>query len=287
MTKNKLGFINRLRGIKSLTIVINLSSNRKQITINKTQGLLCGIILFILFYFFSVIRCSYTPFRDFLPGYVEFSTKAEVIQNNVDMDSLYLKSRKIENYMENLRRILNAEVEYALDQEFLIPSDTLIYLSAEDLPGRTDSEIDFIKNFEEEEKYNLSELISHNAAEGLSFISPVKGVINKRRSILDTENTLEILCARNALVSNPLEGVMINTDYTIKDKYAIVVLHKNNFISIFKNIPTLRKNIGEKILTGEIIGVMSTKSQDETQPQLIYELWHNGNRVNPEEYINF
>ena len=180
-----------------------------------------------------------------------------------------------------------SDISYDSKSDIKIPKDSLIVISSEILSERTQVELDFIKSFEDEEKYNLSELITQKAAEGLVFITPVKGVIRRDKDLNQDQTSLDILCAKNALISSPLEGVILNACYSIKDKNQVIILHKNNFISIFKNIVSLRKYSGDKVRAGEIIGIMSSKNYDENQPVLNYELWHNENKVDPEEYINF
>ncbi len=288
MTNNKFKWIKKLNAKLPVSVKVVFLTCTKDISLTRAQLILGGFVVFITFYLFSVITCIYTPFKVFLPGYMDISTKAEVIQNNFDMDSLYIKSGKVDNYLENLRRILASESVQKFEEDYSIPSDSLIFISAQSLPDRSQLELDFVRSFEEEEKYNLSELITHNAAEGLSFVRPLKGVIRREtENVTATGNSLNILCARNSLVSNPLEGTIISAEYSVNNKHIVVVLHKNNFISIFKNIHSLRKETNSKILTGEIIGTMSDRELDDSQPLLVYELWHNGIMVNPEEYINF
>ena len=261
------------------------TENKTGISLTRISFLLYSISIIAVTFLLSVLILVFTSFKMYLPGYSDVLNT--IIQSNLELDSLYEKSIQTDIYIENLRRILTSDISYDSKSDIKIPKDSLIVISSEILSERTQVELDFIKSFEDEEKYNLSELITQKAAEGLVFITPVKGVIRRDKDLNQDQTSLDILCAKNALISSPLEGVILNACYSIKDKNQVIILHKNNFISIFKNIVSLRKYSGDKVRAGEIIGIMSSKNYDENQPVLNYELWHNKNKVDPEEYINF
>ena len=232
--------------------------NKTGISLTRISFLLYSISIIAVTFLLSVLILVFTSFKMYLPGYSDVLNT--IIQSNLELDSLYEKSIQTDIYIENLRRILTSDISYDSKSDIKIPKDSLIVISSEILSERTQVELDFIKSFEDEEKYNLSELITQKAAEGLVFITPVKGVIRRDKDLNQDQTSLDILCAKNALISSPLEGVILNACYSIKDKNQVIILHKNNFISIFKNIVSLRKYSGDKVRAGEIRGIMSSKN---------------------------
>jgi murein DD-endopeptidase MepM/ murein hydrolase activator NlpD len=67
----------------------------------------------------------------------------------------------------------------------------------------------------------------------------------------------------------------------------IQVLHSNNMVSVYKHNSSLLKKEGETVKAGEAIALVGSSGENSTGPHLHFELWHNGNPVNPADYINF
>jgi murein DD-endopeptidase MepM/ murein hydrolase activator NlpD len=61
--------------------------------------------------------------------------------------------------------------------------------------------------------------------------------------------------------------------------YIITIQHAQ-FTSIYKGIDQPLKNVGDKVSVGEAIGIFNNQ-------EMQFELWKNGQAVNPEEYIVF
>ena len=67
--------------------------------------------------------------------------------------------------------------------------------------------------------------------------------------------------------------------YEIGNTYTIMVQHEN-YLSIYRNIGKVLKGIGDKVLAGESIAIVG-------ELPLYFELWQNGQAINPEEVIAF
>jgi murein DD-endopeptidase MepM/ murein hydrolase activator NlpD len=67
----------------------------------------------------------------------------------------------------------------------------------------------------------------------------------------------------------------------------IQVQHSSNMVSVYKHNSTLLKKEGETVKAGEAIALVGSSGENSTGPHLHFELWHNGNAVNPADYINF
>jgi murein DD-endopeptidase MepM/ murein hydrolase activator NlpD len=58
-------------------------------------------------------------------------------------------------------------------------------------------------------------------------------------------------------------------------------------VSVYKHNSSLLKKEGETVKAGEAIALVGSSGENSTGPHLHFELWHNGNPVNPADYINF
>lgn len=58
-------------------------------------------------------------------------------------------------------------------------------------------------------------------------------------------------------------------------------------ISIYKHNTKLLKKTGDKVNAGTTISLAGDEGSISTGPHLHFELWHNGEPIDPSLYINF
>jgi septal ring factor EnvC (AmiA/AmiB activator) len=152
----------------------------------------------------------------------------------------------------------------------------------------TAKEKKFRDQFEEDEKYNLSTISTSDAtpSEGVTFFRPVKGVISKKFNPAIKDYGIQIVTAGESVVAT-LEGAIVLAGYDLEMGHILQVQHKNGFISTYKGVSMLLKKTGDKVRTGEAIGLMGSGEGNTKKKALQFELWYKGNAVNPELYIAF
>jgi len=85
-----------------------------------------------------------------------------------------------------------------------------------------------------------------------------------------------------------LEGRVICTEYTFENEWVILILHGNDYISIYKNNTRLLKHIGDYVKAGESIAITGTEENDKSSNKFFYfEIWKKGNPINPQDVITF
>ena len=82
------------------------------------------------------------------------------------------------------------------------------------------------------------------------------------------------------------DGVVIMSDYTAGDGYTIVLQHRENVASVYRNCHRLLKGVGEEVVGGEVIGILSN-NREENDSYLHFEIWHRGKPLDPSIYIAF
>ena len=88
-------------------------------------------------------------------------------------------------------------------------------------------------------------------------------------------------------ISSVLDGTVIVSTWTAETGYIIVIQHQKNFISIYKHNSILLKSVGDFVKAGDHIAVIGNSGELTSGPHLHFELWHNGEPVDPENYISF
>jgi len=242
-----------------------------------------GLFALILVTLTSVIIIL-TPIRNYLPGYLDVEVRKEILQNSLRADSLEEKIAIQSRYLENLSAVLSGNITIDSVQQI---SDSMSYTHPTyDIP-RSERELDYIRRFEEEEKYNLTALNPNPPQTELFFYRPLNGIIS---AAFDTEKGhfgIDLTSALKENVIATLDGTVIYTGFDPKYGNVISLQHKNDFISIYKHNDMLLKEIGDRVVAGEAIAIVGNTGELSTGPHLHFELWHKGVPVNPEEYIAF
>ena len=98
---------------------------------------------------------------------------------------------------------------------------------------------------------------------------------------------VDIVAKQNSRISSALDGTVIFSEWTMETGYVIMIQHDQNIVTCYKHNAELLKKQGDKVKAGEVIAIMGNTGKETTGPHLHFELWVNGNPINPEDYISF
>ncbi len=266
--KNVLGFY-----ISPLWVIISLA-----LSFLLVAGILYLVVVF-------------TPVgKQFLSKQAIENTNGENISNdligcNLRVDSLLHEVKKQELYLSNIRAIINDEITIdSLESTFISMSQDSIDIESSEL------EIQFVKEWEEREKYNLtSQAASVAALQELNLFRPTKGEIIRRFDPADGHFGVDIDEIAGENIVSIHDGVVVFSDFSANDGFTIVIQHRENLISIYRNCYRLLKQVGDKVYGGEIIGTLSDGSGEGRKDKkfLHLELWHRSKPIDPNIYIAF
>ena len=229
----------------------------------------------------------FTPVGSMLPGFVNKGEKDKIVSNSLRVDSLMLEIEKQDAYLANIRAIMNGDI--TLDSLKNSPQP----VSNKDFSVETTAlEAEFVKNWEERERYNLtSQAASVAALQELNLLRPTKGEIIKNFDPSKEHYGVDIAEVAGENIMAIHDGVVVFSDYTANDGYTIVLQHRENLISIYRNCYRLLKQAGDKVYGGEVIGTLSDgsgkKAEEKERKFLHLELWHRAKPLDPNIYIPF
>ena len=201
---------------------------------------------------------------------------ADSLERMMEIQSLYL---------DNVAGILSGTMPLdSIRQIDSLASNDINY----EIP-RSKEETRFVKDYEEEEKYNLSVLTDPGKVptEGVFFYKPVNGVVTSHYETDVHHYGVDLAAAPKESVLATLDGTVIYTGFDPNHGNVIQIQHKNGFISVYKHNELLLKEVGDHVVAGEAIALVGNTGELSTGPHLHFELWYKGNPVNPEEYIAF
>ncbi|KAA6322796.1 Murein hydrolase activator NlpD [termite gut metagenome] len=254
------------------------------VRLSKLDGLF--IVFTVLLTIFVIVGSvmSYTPLRNILPGYMNSEIRAQVVSNALRVDSfrrvIEMQNLYIVNIQDIFRGTINVDTVHSID--------SLIAIREDSLKGRTRREEEFLRKYEEVEKYNLTSVASQVEAMGINFSCPVRGMIFEHFNADIKHYGVDIAPNPNESILATLEGMVILSTYTAQSGYILSIQHNQGFVSVYKHCGPLLKQEGDKVKAGEAIALVSSNHGKPAEDSYLYfELWYKGKAMNPENYIVF
>lgn len=275
--RKKRGFWHRARYKYRLTLVDESNLNEKwHIRLNSKGAFSVLFLLFMLVLVVFSLLIIYTPIRNILPGYNE-SIRQQLITESVRVDSLSSDMELQRRYLEVIKQITAGEVQSDTVQSL---DSMQIVMRTELLEAKNQSTEDFLLEYENKEKDNLQFFDTQNATPVVSFFRPVQGVVVS--SCLPNENRygVEVQTTDNKNITSVLQGTVIYVEPELDATYTMIVQHEN-YLSVYRQMGTVQKRLGTEVQAGETLGMVGEKRL------LGFELWKNGQCVDPEEAIAF
>ncbi|BAV95439.1 murein hydrolase activator EnvC family protein [Ichthyobacterium seriolicida] len=254
---------------------------RISIKIKPLYVLLLCFISVILIVSITSIFIAFTNLKEYIPGYDSGGIRRKAFSTIEKIDFLDKEVSLNTNYINSIKKILkdSIEIDSEIDeQELKKQMSNNIDLSIKE------GELEFRKEVEISDQYNLFK--DEGKYSDIVFFSPIKGNVIKKYDIKNSPY-VSISCEANSPVKSVADGVVLLTDWTLENGFIIVIKHKQNFISIYRNNVVLKKERGDFVETGEIIASSGIVNALSDEVYLNFELWLNNYPVNPENYIIF
>jgi murein DD-endopeptidase MepM/ murein hydrolase activator NlpD len=247
--------------------------------------------LTIVLIFLTSYLIAFTPLREYIPGYPNVDLQKRLYKLQKKTDSIEKDLTKKELFFKNLKDVINGK-----DLTTDIP-----------LPARDDqnkySKIKLKRSVEDsllrmeidnQGKYNIYRMEnSENSFQkrtsigGVLFFSPLKGIITNEFKPVENHYGVDIVSRQNEAIKAVLDGTVILSNWTLETGYVVVIQHPQNIVSVYKHNSAVLKKTGEIVKAGDPIAILGETGELSTGPHLHFELWFNGNPVNPKDFITF
>jgi murein DD-endopeptidase MepM/ murein hydrolase activator NlpD len=286
-SRKKDGFLHKLHA-KYRLVLMNDDTLEKKISFRLTRlnvflvfGTL-GIFLVVA----TIYLIAFTPLKEYIPGYADFNTRQVLRELMLRADSLERDVRQKDLYIHNIRNIIEGREPEEVMPISLLNQETI---EMEALPrSREDSILRAEIEGQGQPGLWIGEERSHSQSiNQFFFFPPVKGIITNHFDPASLHFGVDVVADRNEAIKATLDGTVLFSSWTLETGYTIGIQHGNNLVSIYKHNSTLLKETGSMVKAGEAIAIIGGTGLYSTGTHLHFELWFNGNPVNPLDYIIF
>lgn len=264
------------------------NTHRSIRSIHFTKARAVGVIGSALLLLVLLIYCiiAFTPLRTAIPGYPNAHSKKIAVENAIKIDSLESAMLRWNLYASNLSRVLSGEA--AVDFDSLIrQTGEVSYLSDKSAAELQRSDSLLRETVLNEERFGVSAAGQRALpVEGMHFFAPVVGVVTTNFD--RTEHpALDISAPEGTIVSAALDGSVIFAGHGELQGEVVILQHADNLVSIYANNSETLVSAGQTVEAGTPVAIIGSRPGEPDTQYLHFELWHNGQPLDPSKYINY
>jgi len=227
----------------------------------------------------------------FDPRHAEMQANRQLMNLSMEIDSLIVEVNKKDQFIDNFKMILSGKDKNDIESESNSGLNETELLRANEEISESLHPIDsqFRKEFEKE-GLNLqfsSEKISEELQDFYLFKPVDKGVVLNKFNPQEEHYAIDIAAKEDESIMAVADGTVVFAGWTLDHGNVIAIQHRGNIISQYKHNSDLLKNVGSFVTAGEVIAIIGNTGELTSGPHLHFELWYNGNPVDPEDFIRF
>lgn len=271
---------------KRRLVILNEDSFEEtfSLKLNLMNVFVVGSVGAILIIFVTTYIIAFTPLREYIPGYASSKLKQEALEMAIKSDSLE-QSVKINNaYITSIKKVLTGDLEYAK-----LNKDSIKALGPEGIDEAsivpTENEKILREQVIKEDKFNVFD--SAQPKVGFVLFAPVQGTIIEKYSPKNKHLAVTVALSKNTPIKSIGAGTIIFSDWTPSSGYVVIIRHKDDILSVYKNAASVTKSQGNIVKSGEVIALAGTSIPQKTNATLRFELWKDGFPIDPTQFINF
>ena len=266
-------------------IVINETTFNEELSFRFSRLNILSIIILLLVFIFTgtFFLVSYTPIKEFIPGYTSTKVRKEAIRNTFLLDSLVTKFQKQDQFIKSIKSALSGKNES--DERLLkeINKNNLESFNREFNRVKADSLLRL--EVMQEDKYNLMPNSKNNVK--FMLFSPASGLISEPFNSEIKHFAVDVALAKDTPIKSVAVGTVVLAEWTSDTGYVVVIKHNHGLLSVYKHNSTIEKSQGDIVQAGEVIAFAGNSGELSTGYHLHFELWIDGYPVDPTNFIDF
>tara|TARA_A100000164_G_scaffold24254_1_gene19076 strand:+ start:3152 stop:4018 length:867 start_codon:yes stop_codon:yes gene_type:complete len=283
--KQNKGFFKRL--LSDYKVVVSSDDTFEEkfsFKASKINTIIVMVIYSIILILFTISIVFFTQLKELVPGYSSADLLNRAIYLTKKTDSLERQISLNNKFYKSIEDVLSGNIDEFISRDELSIDSNLINSDIFTIsPNLQDSILR--KYVENEDKFNLTnnELIIENKM----FFSPIKGEITQSFNFNENHFAIDIAADIGTPVKSVLDGKIIFSEWSLETGYVVVIDHGENIISVYKHNSKTLKEQNDFVQAGEVIAYSGNQGNLSSGPHLHFELWKNGNPIDPKPLLNF
>jgi len=281
----KRKFIQKLRNPYLVMIIDEETFEEKgQIRITRLKTILVSFLLICISSVFIFTIISYSPLKEYIPGYDSSEIRAKAIQNLFLTDSLIQLYDQNLKYLNSVKKVITEDI--SLEEQSALAQTQRSLIIKDELNTQSVLEDSLLRVFvSQQDKYSP---VSRKEIELNTFLfQPVKGQISQPFDRNKSHYAVDIAVEKNTPIKAIADGTVIFSEWTSETGYVIILEHNFGLLSVYKHNSSLNKRQGNSVLSGEVIATAGNTGEYTTGYHLHFELWMDGYPMDPENFFNF
>jgi murein DD-endopeptidase MepM/ murein hydrolase activator NlpD len=263
-------------------------AERHAIAVTGSKVILFSVIGFILLLVLCLFLSKTILAKWFNPEYAQAQANRELYALALRIDSLALEVERKDQFIANFQRVLSGDTSTFKDPAEALRNENIPLARPTSLkPAPADSV--FRKAFEQSDLSLITTTgsVKNRELQEMFFFTPITGFVSDKYDVKKGHLGVDIVAKTNEPVKSIADGMVVFASWTQDSGHVIMLQHKGNLISVYKHNAELYKKVGTFVNAGEIIAIVGNSGELTNGPHLHFELWYNGNSLNPEEFVTF
>lgn len=251
--------------------------------VSRGRLLLLALIAIVAVGAASISLYRHSPFQK-RQDEKNFNMRQQLIDDMLRIDSIENVIAIHDAYSGNMRDVLLGKI--SVDS---VPSiDSLVNNGSYQLEESSIDEREFVTRYEEQERYNVTAqspgLID---VQNRNLYRPAAGVISEPFDYNRGHFGVDIAANPEESIVAVMDGTVLLSNYTAEDGYVISILHPGDMVSVYKYCSKVLKKEGDKVRAGDVVAFVGKTNSTYTSSHLHFELWYEGQPLDPQKYIVF
>ncbi|MGB0367112.1 MAG: M23 family metallopeptidase [Flavobacteriaceae bacterium] len=267
-------------------VILNEETFEEQLYFRLTRlnVIIISTFVFTLLFSGTIALVSYTPIKEYIPGYASTKMRKQAAENAFRLDSLLNAYRQSNLQIRAIRKVLTGEVDLEELKEKNISLDTQNSLNR--VVSKRSKQDSLLRNLvEQEDKYSVT--LTTNSKVDFVLYPPATGSLSQVYDPINKHFAVDVVLKENAPIKAVAEGTVIFSEWTADTGHVIIIEHPYGLLSAYKHNAALSKSQGDIVAAGEVIATAGNTGEFSTGYHLHFELWSDGFPMNPENFIDF
>lgn len=241
---------------------------------------LLAMLVTMLTILLVIIVMTRTPLRQYLPGYLNVNQRSVALESALRIDSLEHESQLRDAFLENMMAIL---LDKTRPVDSLLTYDSAVTRIADTLGlAAREAEKNFVRRYEEQERFGLNAVESASPLQGQTFMSPVVGevLLPESEEEVKVGTPMRVKVKREVPVLAPFEVTVISRQLHFGEGWEYILQSHDDYVFIFSHLTMPLAQVGQTLQMGRAIGHAGAQKEDADR-WLGLQVWHLGKEVDP------